>query len=346
MDPWDELRKYRVGRDRKGNSVFRIPLESDKDGFIGRECPNSSCSPKYFKISMELPDGRDEFPRKDLTCPYCSRTEAIEDFVTEAQKAHILSLAQRDAIKGMTRELEKLFRPLNRSGGGSLGVQVTVKPSPLPQVRRYVEEDLKQVCLCSSCQIQYAVYGVAFQCPLCGKGAFDVHITKSAETIRTLVQLSADVGREHGVHIRDAMLGDAAENVVSLFEGHLKKLYAYGIENSKSAKESRQLLRKVGTSFQRLPDAERMFARDLEIEILNAVTPEDLSHLEQLFAKRHVVTHSLGLADAKYRERVGTKQREDREIDIDAAEIERAVSIAEAILLNTSQLLGVAQSRK
>ncbi|MFO0893019.1 MAG: hypothetical protein U0790_28270 [Isosphaeraceae bacterium] len=88
MDIFHDMRQFRTGRDEDGIEHFQVPLKPDEDGMIGRECPNDGCDPKYFKISLELPEEGEspgELSQSDLLCPYCGTSGHMQDFNTDAQ---------------------------------------------------------------------------------------------------------------------------------------------------------------------------------------------------------------------------------------------------------------------
>ena len=56
-----------MGELDKLGSEFRISINPDESGFVGRECPNVSCH-KYFKIR---PGTGLTGPNLPCICPYC-----------------------------------------------------------------------------------------------------------------------------------------------------------------------------------------------------------------------------------------------------------------------------------
>jgi hypothetical protein len=90
--------------------TISAPMEADENGLFGRECP--SCG-MYFKI----------IPVSDLTttqgiCPYCGYTAILGDFLTQDQRAYLLSVTAREFLEPMFRDLAD---DLNRMGTASNG---------------------------------------------------------------------------------------------------------------------------------------------------------------------------------------------------------------------------------
>ena len=169
----------------------------------------------------------------------------------------------RDIHKEFGDMFERAFRPLQKPTGGFISVSVKVKRGALPSVRHYIEEKLKEEVTCDKCGYRYAVYGVSFHCPLCGKGSLTQHLTSSAATIRILAEESDRIANEHGRTVGDRLLGNALEDVVSLFEGFMKHLYRYAIRRSESKEHGNKLIQKIRVNFQRLAGAEDFFRNDL-----------------------------------------------------------------------------------
>lgn len=207
-----------------------------------------------------------------------------------------------------------------------------MKASPLPPIRKYVEEQLKQVCTCDSCSARYAVYGISYHCPFCGEGALLSHLRESIATIEVLTSESDAIGKKHGEAAKDRMLGNAAEDVVTVFEGFLKLVYRYAVQKQYSPEVAIRLQGQIRISFQRLAGAEEFFRRDLSIELFDVLTADEKEHLGVMFSKRHVLTHNLGLIDEKYRQQVSSWEKEGQEVPLEGAEVERALALVERII--------------
>ena len=66
----------KTGRDQY---TFSISVPPDEDGMLGRECPDDSCCPGYFKVrsGTGITDGQIE-----AFCPYCRTAAEPSDFLT------------------------------------------------------------------------------------------------------------------------------------------------------------------------------------------------------------------------------------------------------------------------
>jgi hypothetical protein len=331
-----ELGKFWAGKDAEGLDRFNIPLKPDEQGMVGRECPNERCETKYFKISLELPedtlDSTADVSQMELVCPYCGTRLHTQEGHTEAQLEWLQSMIVKDFAQSFGEMLEETFR------GSSY---IRCEPGELPEVRSYVEEEIKQTITCAACQCRYAVYGISFNCPFCGGGAFSQHLAQGARTIRVLAEEAERIGTEHGHQVRDKMYGNAYEDVVSLFEGLLKVLYRYAVRKQFPEADAGKMFAKVKANFQRLSGAEVFFSRDLGIALLGSFSPKERTTLETVFAKRHVLTHNLGFVDEKYRDQVRTWKRPGAEVPLERREVLDALTLVEDAVRSAANSVGL-----
>jgi hypothetical protein len=339
---FNDLKKYQTGHDERGNPRFSVPLTADEDGLLGRECASSGCELRYFKISVEKDEsGEKPLTDAELTCPYCGHRDSFQEFHTRAQIKWVESMMLRDVERTIVRKLNDAFRPLNNMRGGFIKLKMTAKASSLPIIHKYVEEQLKQTSECPECSQKYAVYGVSYHCPICGGGTLSAHLRDSVKTIRVLAAEAARIGQEHGPAAHDKMLGNAYEDAVSVFEGFLKLIYAYGVRKAFSTADAEKLQRQVRTSFQRLDGADQLMRRDLSIQLFQGVAQPDHDRLAIVFCKRHALTHNLGLVDQRYRDQVRAWEKTGQEVPLAAAEIAWAVNLIEDRLAEAAKKVGL-----
>lgn len=336
---FNSMEPYRTGRSPEGCDEFSVSLQPDEDGFFGRECPNEDCDTQYFKIGTSIPDGMEgaveNISEGQLTCPYCGTTDNMQRFHTQAQVEWIKSMMFRDVHKAFGDILDNAFRPLQRPSGGLVSIRVEVKRGALPSVRHYVEEKLKQEIIYNKCGFRCAVYGISFHCPLCGKGSLTQHLEQSGATVRILAEEAERISSEHGSDVGDRMLGNALQDVVSIFEGFLKQTYRYAVRRHESKVEAEKLFQKIKVNFQRLSGAEEFFRRDFGLEIFSAISAEDRDLLELFFSKRHVLTHNLGLIDEKYKDQVRAWERTGSEVPLTADEVVQALALVTRVVAGT-----------
>jgi hypothetical protein len=343
MDFFHEMKKYHTGRSPEGDDLFNIPLKPDEDGMIGRECPNEDCQPKYFKMSMTIPDSMSEkikdFSQIYVTCPYCGTVDNMQHFRTKSQVEWIKSMIFRDVAKTFQNVLKSSFGSTPSSSNNMFSISIKYKPGQLPSVRHYVEEKLKRTVICDNCGYNYAVYGISFHCPLCGKGNLIQHLNRSADIIRVLLEEHKRISQERGQEVGQQMIGNALEDVVGLFEAFLKHIYQYEIKHRFSKEEAQAKIMKIHVNFQRLESAEALFSEDLGFALFAECDQNDKTFLQEQFLKRHVLTHNLGLVDKKYIEKAQRYERQGTGLDIKPIDVSRALEIVVGIVTTASKCL-------
>jgi Zn finger protein HypA/HybF involved in hydrogenase expression len=329
-----DLEKFRAGKDDDGADLFHVPLTPDAEGMVGRECPNEQCKTKHFKICIandgHEPDSTMDLREKDLMCPYCGTSLQMQDGATKAQLAWIESLVIQGAMTMINDTMEDAFSGCD---------YMTYTRGDVPVVHPYEEEKLRRSITCEACQNRYAVYGITFYCPWCGGMAFHQHLAQDAKTIRVLAEEAGRIGAEHGQQASDRMVGDAYENVVSLFEGMLKILYRHAVQRRHTKADAEKLMAQIRVNFQRLSGADEFFDRDLAIKLFGTIAPKERAVLEGIFAKRHVLTHNLGLIDEKFRGQAW--QRPGAEVPLDRQEILDGLLLVERIVGEAAKGLGL-----
>ena len=343
MELFHDMKRYSTGQSPGGDETFSVPLEPDEDGLIGRECPEEDCQPKYFKMSLSIPDDIHEtiedFSQMAVTCPYCGTVENMQHFHTESQAEWIKSMIFRDVAKSFQDMMGDIFKPTTHSSSGMFSVSIKYTPGSLPSVRHYVEEQLKQTVTCDNCGFNYAVYGISFHCPLCGEGNLIQHLERSARIIKVLLEEAAEVGKKRGQEIGEQMVGNALEDVVGLFEAFLKHIFRYEMKRRLTKEEAENKINRIRTNFQRLEGAEKFFAEELQVSLFDACSSQERDFLQEQFLKRHVLTHNLGLVDKKYLERAKAFERQGEELTVSSEDVETALEIVTSIIKAASSKL-------
>jgi hypothetical protein len=235
-------------------------------------------------------------------------------------------------VRDVHKQIDEMLRNTigsthTSSGGGFLQVRLEYRSGTLPSVRHYAEKELKRVADCDQCGRRYAVYGIAMFCPWCGEGNLEVHLARSIEVVKSLMdahdQVVGKAGKESGYHL----LGNCLEDCVSLFEGFLKVTYKELIGKKYAAEECRDKMSTLHNSFQNLSKAKDIFMRDLSIDILSGLSTTELDFMGLQFAKRHVITHNLGLVDEKFRKQASTWQTSGQDIRLNASDIARLLDL-------------------
>jgi hypothetical protein len=308
---------------------------------VGRECPNPECTLKYFQIGQFVPQGflknETSLSESNITCPYCGHTDYFQNFHSESHKEWIASMIQRDMAITLQNVLQDSVKNFKSSHNSTFSFELSFKPGPLPNVRYYTEEKLRRKVVCDNCGFQYAVYGVSFHCPLCGKGNLSVHLTRNVEITQVLIDESEKMLKDEKADIAQRMIGNALEDVVSIFEGFLKNIYIYGIYHRLSKEVADKKAEQFKVTFQRLDGAQKLYFSDLGYDIFSNISEGERQFLEEQFLKRHVLTHNLGLVDEKYLERANYYLKQGTELEILQSDVSHALKIVATIVENSTQ---------
>lgn len=147
------------------DEVISVEMLQDKEGFIGRECPNAECL-GYFKVVPGT--GMDTH---DCFCPYCGQRASDDQFFTQEQIQYATSVALNRLTGEAIKAFKEGFEGAGVKGGlFSLRFEVTGTPRP---IHYYRERQLEQRLTCEVCRLTYAIYGVFGYCPTSSWRAFN-----------------------------------------------------------------------------------------------------------------------------------------------------------------------------
>jgi len=274
---------------RFGRIPTRIPIKipADEQGMTGRECPNKDCL-GYFKVQIGTGLQGRNLP---CHCPYCGDKAPHDHFWTPEQLKYAQSVGMRKASDILTRELKKLeFKTPAR---GPLGVEISMKlkEGRRPQIRHYREKELETEVICSSCTLRYSIYGVFAYCPDCGMRNSLQILEKNLDLAEKEISLA---GEADASDLREYLVGDALENVVSAFDGFGRETCRLHSPKASEPERAKNL------SFQNIRRADENGQKLFGIHLSSAVSPGEWDFADRCFKKRHLLAHSMGVVDDKY----------------------------------------------
>ena len=182
-----------------GNDQFRMffTIPIDAEGRMARECPNTGCSPGYFKVKPGT-----GITTKQLVayCPYCRRSAEPDDFSTREQVRYARDLVMREAQKGLQSVMKDALgigaSGKRKFGSGAVSMELSFKPGALLHVRRPFEDEIRRDVICPRCSLDQTVFGLAAWCADCGQDIFMVHVAAELDVTRLMV---GDVARREEV---------------------------------------------------------------------------------------------------------------------------------------------------
>jgi len=270
-------------------NTIEVSLPTDKNGYIGRECHYSDCH-KYFKILLK----DDIF---FLYCPYCGKTDTIDNFHTDDQQKYALSIAEDKIIKTFGKMIEQEFNQSNRKRSSSIiGFDVQCRPGPKRPIRYYYEIDLETYIECSNCSLNYAVYGVFAYCPKCGTHNSLQILRKGMDIV--LKQLELADGQEEELY--ETLIRNSLDNCVASLDG-------FGREVTKKYPTILGSYLDNGLSFQNIESARSNVKNHFNIDFASDLSQDEWDDVIDCFQKRHLCVHKMGVIDQKYIDASGNK---------------------------------------
>ncbi|PKO03587.1 MAG: hypothetical protein CVU43_01690 [Chloroflexi bacterium HGW-Chloroflexi-5] len=264
-----------------------ISLPTDERGFIGRQCPNPKCH-SYFKIKPGTGIIGKEIP---VHCPYCGHIGDSSDFVTPDQLEYAKSIAVREFQKSLGNMVSNWGRDLERSTrGGFIQFKVEYKENPQP-IQYYREKKLETLTTCSSCTLEYSVFGLFSFCPDCGIHNSIQIFNQNLELAKKMVSLAKELV-DADLSIR--LIEESLQSVISALDG-------FGRVICNAAKNKAKLPEKIeGISFQNIQKAKTEIITQFGFDISSSINDEEWKFVNTCFQKRHLLAHSFGIVDQKF----------------------------------------------
>ena len=313
---------FHPGRLRQLGNCMSIPIRTDEQGLLGRECPEESCE-GYFKIK---PGTGLTGPGLTCTCPYCGHTAAPDHFWTKDQIEYAKSVAVRQITNALHADLKSLEFEHKPRGPFGIGVSFKVTGGHAHPIHHYREKTLETDVTCAVCTLEYAVFGVFGFCPDCAVHNSAQILERNLDLIRRQVNLASG---QDDVEFRRHLLEDALENCVSAFDGFARESCRVRALASSDAERCKRL------SFQNLPKASNAILQLFKVDLAAAVQPSDWMTAHRAFMQRHLLAHKAGVVDQQYLD----------ETDDAPALLGRKVSpTCEAVLQLTDVVAGIGKS--
>ena len=307
--------------------MVKIPItfNSDEKGYFDRECPNDNCL-YTFKIHME--DWKEKVSDEEVHCPMCGYVAESDKWWTQKQLKDMENIAQQWALSYIQGELDKSFRKLEHSTRGNKFVKITYKPdrkitfinNPLGQMEEWEQE--KQ---CPKCQTRYSVIGTAYFCPCCGyngiEDAFIDSLNSIVKMIEALPDMEPFIAQSQGKDVANTMCRNMLEgslgDVVSAFQKFAElRFKAISLKPVKV------------NDFQIVEKGSRLFSEETGNGYDRWLTTDEISEMNLMFQRRHIIEHNAGIVDNQYISKSGdTAYSEGQRLVIHEADILRLIKI-------------------
>jgi len=295
---------------RRKSMKISVPLKPDEEGMFGRQCPKNECK-KYFKVKAK---DYSTFKGPNLFCPYCGATAHPDIFLTQDQLEYAESIAVREVLGPLLKQLKSLEMKPDRRAFFSIGIEVDIKE---PVIRRYFEKQSRRDINCGRCNRTYSVYGTSYYCPFCGQREPLEVYQENTDTIKRILKLDGVLSEDkdlvrkgklrelHEDGVFDVLTEKMLDKTVTAFETYCKNKYAAKMVELHPTSSLQDWLKRASNKFQNLDRAEQLLQRDLEYSIKVCLSETDRRIISKAFQKRHVLIHNSGIIDQKYVEVTG-----------------------------------------
>lgn len=305
---------------RNLGSQISVSLPTDKNGYLGRECPNSDCE-GYFKI---VP-GAGLSGVTDCHCPYCGHTADQSEFTTRDQIEYAKSVAVRKITDALVKDLKGLEFDVKPRGPFGLGLSMKVKAGPPHPIHWYREKVLETHVECTGCTLKYAVFGVFAFCPDCRQHNSLQILGKNLELVVKMLDMAATAEPE----IAERLTENALEDCVSAFDGFGREICRINAKKLNDPAKAEQV------SFQNLDGAKQNMTALLNFDLSAGITLDEWQSAIRGFQKRHLLSHKMGVVDQGYARKSGDAQAVvGRKVRIDAEEVRELVQIVGRLAQN------------
>jgi uncharacterized Zn finger protein (UPF0148 family) len=323
---FDELK--RVLQRLSSTRSVSVPIHSDAEGYLDRECPAQECQ-FDFKVFEE--DWRDKVRDEEVFCPFCGHAARSDKWYTQeqveaAKKAAVAQLQGR-INTAMKRDADQWNRRQRPDGF----LRITMKVDSRPQhvfLPPMAAAPMRLKITCPACACRYAVIGAAFFCPACGHNAADLMFTQSIGAIRNA--LDAIPGLRAAISDRDVaettvrlIIENGLQNAITAFQRYAEALYTTRFPSLPAPRRN---------AFQNIGEGSTLWHSASGKQYSDHMTTAELNTLTRYFQQRHLLAHREGLVDADYITRSGdTSYREGQRLVVREASVRECLTLVEKL---------------
>lgn len=278
-----------------GQSVS-VSINSDEKGYIDKQCPSEECE-FLFKVNKE--DWAEKFKDEAVWCPLCRHEAPADQWLTleqvEHAKAEATAFIQGKINNALHSGAQKFNRQQSRNSFISMSMKVQGRPKRTYIIPVTAAEAMQLEITCEKCDSHFAVIGSAYFCPACGHNSVTRTYADSLRKIRAKKDnvgvvrqaLIESTGKDEAELTCRSLIETCISDGVVAFQKYCEGLYSpYG--------------KAPFNAFQRLEQGSCLWEKAIQKGYSYWLTTEELSQLNLLYQKRHVLAHNEGIVDAKY----------------------------------------------
>lgn len=314
--------------ERMNGKSVSVPIESDGEGYTDKQCPAQDCE-FIFKVNDE--DWSNIFKDEAVWCPLCRHEAPADQWFTIAQVEHAKSEALV-VVKGtINNALRSGAQKFNRKQPKNSFISMTMKVSGGTKrthtIPARAAELMQLEIQCESCESRFAVIGSAYFCPACGYNSVTRTFSDSLRKIRAKKEsveivrraLNESIGKDEAELTCRSLVETCISDGVVAFQKYCEGMYEpYGSATF--------------NAFQRLEQGSSLWESAIQKGYDAWLSSEDLSALNILYQKRHLLAHNEGIIDSKYIQKSSdTSYKEGQRIVVSEKDIDFLVSALEKL---------------
>jgi rRNA maturation endonuclease Nob1 len=319
---FDELLKELKRLER--TTKVSVPIHSDQKGYMDRQCPAESCE-FLFKVHEE--DWTNIFKDEAVWCPFCRHEAPSDQWFTKAQikhaEAEAFAMIEGRINKAMRADARKFNRGQRRNSFISMSMDVKGGAKRTHIIPARAAELMQLEISCEKCSSRFAVIGSAYFCPACGYNSvlqtFSDSLRKikakkdSIHIVREAIEEAS--GKDDAVITCRSILESCMQDGVVAFQKYCDGMYEpFG--------------KPPLNTFQRLEQGSEYWRKAVGSGYENWLSMDEMNSLAILFQKRHLLSHSEGIVDARYIQKSKDKAyKEGQRIVVSGSDIEHLVSL-------------------
>ncbi len=314
--------------ERMNGKSVSVPIESDEKGYTDKQCPAQDCE-FIFKVNDE--DWSNIFKNEAVWCPLCRHEAPADQWYTieqvEHAKAEALAVFKGTTNKALRSGAQKFNRKQPKNSFFSMTMKVSGGTKRTHTIPARAAELMQLEIQCESCKSRFAVIGSAYFCPACGHNSVTRTFSDSLRKIRAKIEnveivrsaLNESIGKDEAELTCRSLVETCISDGVVAFQKYCEGMYGpYG-----SAPFN---------AFQRLEQGSSLWEGAIQKGYSAWLSSEDLSTLNILYQKRHLLAHNEGIIDSKYIQKSGdTSYKEGQRIVVSEKDIDLLVSTLEKL---------------
>ncbi|MEE9555452.1 MAG: hypothetical protein V3W18_14295 [candidate division Zixibacteria bacterium] len=286
---------------RMNGRSISVPIESDEKGYIDKQCPSEECE-FLFKVNDE--DWGNIFKDEAVWCPLCRHEAPSDQWFTieqvEHAKSEALAVVQGRIHNALGLGAQRFNRKQPKNSFVSISLKLHGGIKRTYTVPAKTAEEMQLEIMCEECSSRFAVIGSAFFCPACGHNSVFQTYSDSLrkikakrdniEVIRQAITEAVDKDEAELTcrSLRETCISDG----VVAFQRYCERLYsAYGDAPF--------------NAFQRLDQGGKLWKAAIHKGYEHWLTNAELTRLNILYQKRHILVHNEGIVDIQYLNKSG-----------------------------------------